>query len=89
MPRAASFPLRYAGTISRPQHNPGWDGLTGRAEAVLAGQLDALQLTADNTTLYLCGNPDMVSAIEETAIERGFPPEQIRKELYWPKGRAH
>ncbi len=83
------FPLRYAGTVSRPQSCPDWSGLTGRAEAVLAGQLDAHGLTAENTTLYLCGNPDMVSAIEEIATERGFPPEQVRKELYWPKGRTH
>jgi ferredoxin-NADP reductase len=83
------FPLRYVGTVSRPQHCPGWGGLTGRAEAVLAGQLDAHTLTAENTTLYLCGNPDMVSAIEDIATARGFPPEQVRKELYWPKGRTH
>jgi ferredoxin-NADP reductase len=83
------FPLRYAGTVSRPQSCPDWSGLTGRAEAVLTGQLDAHGLTAANTTLYLCGNPDMVSAIEEIATERGFAPEQIRKELYWPKGRTH
>jgi ferredoxin--NADP+ reductase len=83
------FPLRYAGTVSRPQQCPDWRGLTGRAEAVLAGQLDVHGLTAENTTLYLCGNPDMVSAIEEIATERGFPPEQVRKELYWPKGRTH
>jgi hypothetical protein len=31
----------------------------------------------------------MVFAVEELATERGFPPEQIRKELYWPKGRQH
>jgi ferredoxin-NADP reductase len=84
-----AFPLRYAGTVSRPQHCPAWSGLTGRAEAVLAGQLDEHRLTAANTTLYLCGNPDMVSAIEEIATQRGFPPEQVRKELYWPKGRDH
>jgi ferredoxin--NADP+ reductase len=86
---ASTFPLRYAGTVSRPQHSPNWTGLTGRAEAVLSGQLDELQLTPENTTLYLCGNPEMVSAVEEIATERGFPPEQVRKELYWPKGRTH
>jgi ferredoxin-NADP reductase len=85
----SGFPLRYAGTVSRPQHCPDWGGLTGRAEVVLPDQLDAHGLTAENTTLYLCGNPDMVSAIEEIATQRGFPPEQIRKELYWPKGREH
>ncbi|MGH2455912.1 MAG: FAD-binding oxidoreductase [Candidatus Limnocylindria bacterium] len=83
------FPLRYAGTVSRPQLCPDWHGLAGRAEAVLEGQLEALGLIAENATFYLCGNPDMVSAVEEIAARRGFPPEQIRKELYWPKGRQH
>jgi ferredoxin--NADP+ reductase len=83
------YPLRYTATVSRPQLCPDWTGLTGRAEAVVNGQLDELGLTAENTTLYLCGNPDMVSAIEEIATGRGFAPEQVRKELYWPKGREH
>ena len=83
------FPLRYVGTISRPQACPDWTGATGRVEAVLAEQLDAHGLTADNTTIYLCGNPDMVGAVEEIAAERGFASEQVRKELYWPKGRQH
>ena len=86
---AGTFPLRYAATVSRPKESPNWRGLTGRAEAVLAGQLDEHALTPDNATLYLCGNPDMISAVDEIATERGFPPEQIRKELYWPKGREH
>jgi ferredoxin/flavodoxin---NADP+ reductase len=85
----SGYPLRYTATVSRPQLCPNWTGLTGRAEAVVAPQLDELGLTADNTTLYLCGNPDMVSAVEEIATSRGFAPEQVRKELYWPKGRAH
>jgi NAD(P)H-flavin reductase len=83
------FPLRYVGTVSRPQHCPDWTGCTGRVEAITAEQLDAHRMTPDDTTIYLCGNPDMVSAVEEIATERGFPPEQVRKELYWPKGRNH
>jgi len=83
------FPLRYVATISRPQGSPDWSGCTGRVEAIVADQLDAHGLTSDNTTIYLCGNPDMVSAVEEIATERGFAPEQVRKELYWPKGREH
>jgi hypothetical protein len=31
----------------------------------------------------------MITAIEEIAARRGFPPEQVRKELFWPKGRKH
>jgi len=86
---SGSFPLRYAGTVSRPKECPDWHGLTGRVESVLSGQLDTYGLTPENATIYLCGNPDMISSVEETALARGFPPEQVRKELYWPKGRQH
>jgi ferredoxin-NADP reductase len=86
---ADGFPLRYLGTVSRPQGCPEWDGLTGRVEAVTEGQLDEQGLTAEDATIYLCGNPEMIVAVEEIALRRGFAPEQVRKELYWPKGRTH
>jgi NAD(P)H-flavin reductase len=76
-------------TVSRPKESPEWDGFTGRVETIVADQMDGLGLTPENTTVYLCGNPEMISAVDEIATERGFPPEQIRKELYWPKGREH
>ena len=83
------FPLRYVASVSRPQHCPDWTGCTGRVEAIVESQLDEHGLAPENTTIYLCGNPDMISAVEEIATARGFPPEQVRKELYWPKGREH
>ena len=83
------FPLRYIGTVSRPQQCPDWTGCTGRVEAITDDQLDEHGMTPENATIYLCGNPEMVSAVEEIATRRGFPPEQVRKELYWPKGRSH
>jgi ferredoxin/flavodoxin---NADP+ reductase len=86
---SGSFPVRYAGTVSRPQNCPNWTGLTGRVEAIVEGQLEQHGLTPENATIYLCGNPDMIEAVEAMAAARGFPPEQVRKELYWPKGREH
>jgi ferredoxin--NADP+ reductase len=83
------LPLRYVATVSRPQACPDWTGCVGRVEAILESQLDEQGLTAENTTMYLCGNPEMVSAVEEIAAARGFEPERVRKELYWPKGRQH
>jgi ferredoxin--NADP+ reductase len=86
---SGSFPVTYAGTVSRPQNCPDWTGLTGRVEAIAEGQLEQHGLTPENATIYLCGNPDMIEAVEAMAAARGFPPEQVRKELYWPKGREH
>jgi NAD(P)H-flavin reductase len=83
------FPLRYVATVSRPQQCPDWTGCTGRVETIVDSQLDEHGLTPETATIYLCGNPEMITAIEEIAAARGFPPEQVRKELYWPKGRAH
>ena len=79
----------YVPTVSRPNENPGWSGCTGRVEAIVESQLDEHGLTPETATLYVCGNPEMITAVEEIAAERGFPPEQVRKELYWPKGREH
>jgi len=86
---AGDFPLRYVATVSRPQHAPAWTGCTGRVESIVASQLDEHGLTPENTTVYLCGNPEMITAVDEIATQRGFAPEQLRKELYWPKGRQH
>ena len=29
----------------------------------------------------------MILAAEATLLERGYPEEQVHKELYWPKGK--
>ena len=52
-------------------------------------QLDAHGMRPADTTIYVCGNPDMITAVEEIAARRGFPDDQVRRELYWPKGRTH
>lgn len=84
-----TFPVRYVPTVSRPKACPEWVGSIGRVEAILEGQLQDHGLTPDNTTIYVCGNPEMITAAEEIATRRGFAPDQVRKELYWPKGRQH
>jgi ferredoxin/flavodoxin---NADP+ reductase len=86
---SGDFPVRFEPTISRPgdPRNAGWPGRTGRAEAVLGDVLDDHRLTPDNAIAYICGNPDMIIAAEEILLERGFPEPQIKKELYWPKGK--
>jgi ferredoxin--NADP+ reductase len=87
--RAGGYPVTFIPTVSRPEapDNEGWTGRTGRVESIVAPVCDELGLTADNTIAYLCGNPDMIIAAEATLLGRGFPEEQVKKELYWPKGK--
>jgi ferredoxin-NADP reductase len=87
--RAGDYPVTYIPTVSRPDAaaNAGWRGRTGRVESIVGPVADELGLTPDNTIAYICGNPDMILAAEQTLLDRGFPEAQVKKELYWPKGK--
>ena len=84
-----TYPLTYVPTLSRPgsPENSRWTGRVGRVEAIVPQVYDELDLTVDNSIAYICGNPDMIAAVDATLLGRGFPEDQIRKELYWPKGK--
>ena len=86
---SGAYPVTYIPTVSRPQatENAGWGGRWGRVEAIVNPVCDELGLTPDNSIAYICGNPDMIIAAEETLLGRGFPEAQVKKELYWPKGK--
>ena len=81
--------MTYVPTVSRPDdpRNAAWTGRTGRVESILGGVLDELGLSAANSIAYICGNPDMILSAEETLLGRGYPEDQVHKELYWPKGK--
>jgi len=87
--RTGEYPVRFVPTVSRPNDpaNASWPGRTGRVETILAPVLDEMGLDASNSIAYICGNPDMILSAEETLLGRGYPPEQVKKELYWPKGK--
>ncbi|HUG47164.1 MAG TPA: FAD-binding oxidoreductase [Candidatus Limnocylindria bacterium] len=84
-----TYPLTYVPTVSRPgsAENSRWTGRVGRVEAIVPAVHDELGLTPDNSIAYICGNPDMISSVETTLLGRGFPEAQVKKELYWPKGK--
>jgi len=83
------YPLVYVPSLSRPDApaNAAWTGRAGRVEAIVPEVYDQLALTPENSIAYICGNPDMITAVDTLLLERGFPEEQIKKELYWPKGK--
>jgi ferredoxin-NADP reductase len=86
---SGEYPVTFVPTISRPADpsNAGWTSRTGRAESVVAPVFSDLGLRADDTIAYLCGNPDMILAAEETLLGLGLPETAVKKELYWPKGK--
>ena len=86
---SGGYPVTFVPTVSRPNDptNSGWMGRTGRVESILAPVLDELGLSPANSIAYICGNPDMILSAEETLLGRGYPEEQVHKELYWPKGK--
>jgi ferredoxin--NADP+ reductase len=85
-----AYRLTYVPTISRPKdpRNAGWSGRVGRAEQVIADLCRDLRIVPDRTVVYICGNPEMILNVERTLMERDFPEFHVKKELYWPKGKA-
>jgi ferredoxin--NADP+ reductase len=87
--RTGEYPVTFVPTVSRPTapENAGWTGRTGRVETILEPVIDELGLTPADSVAYICGNPDMIIAAEQILLDRGFPEDQVHKELYWPKGK--
>jgi ferredoxin--NADP+ reductase len=75
--------MEYVPTVSRPWEDPAWKGEVGRAEDVLRKYLDARGMDATNTTVYLCGHPQMIENAKGLLQRRGFPKESLREEVYW------
>ena len=88
--RTGAYPLTFVPTVSRPldPSNSGWTGRTGRVESILASVCEELQVPIGDAVAYLCGNPDMILAAEQVLLGLGWDSAQVRKELYWPKGRS-
>jgi ferredoxin--NADP+ reductase len=86
---SGEYPVTFVPTVSRPDDpaNASWMGRSGRVESILGPVLDELELTPDNSIAYICGNPDMIVSAEQTLLGRGYPEDQVHKELYWPKGK--
>ena len=87
-------PARIPCATSRPSRarttraNAGWTGRTGRVESILgAASSTSWACRRPNSVAYICGNPDMILSAEETLLGRGYPEDQVHKELYWPKGK--
>lgn len=81
----------YIPTITRPDRDPYFSGLCGRLPALLeSGALEermGRSFRPDDTSVYLCGNPDMIRSATTILKARGFRDEgddrSIHTERYW------
>jgi ferredoxin--NADP+ reductase len=80
----AAFPwLTYIPTVSRPWEDKEWKGEVGRCEDILRKYSDQWSLRPEDTTIYLCGHPEMIEKSKGIMGRRGFPRESLREEQYW------
>lgn len=75
--------LRYVPTISRPWEDEGWQGEVGRVDDLVRKYVDLWGLSANDTTAYLCGHPEMIEHTKGILRRRGFPKENLKEEIYW------
>jgi ferredoxin--NADP+ reductase len=83
----------YLPTVSRVQKDQSWSGHVGRIQSVFEdGSLEELvggPLDPERLSVFLCGNPSMVEAVEERFEEKGFELHRKGKsgnlhvERYW------
>jgi ferredoxin--NADP+ reductase len=83
----------YLPTITRPDEDPHFTGLSGRIQNLLENGIveksSGISLTPDKTDVFLCGNPDMVTSVKTLLGARGFKPDEgkeagtIHVEEYW------
>jgi ferredoxin/flavodoxin---NADP+ reductase len=78
--------LEYVRTVSRPWLFPDWPGERGRAEDVLRKYADTRGLQPGDTTVYACGNPQMIRNVQGVVERAGFPRAAFREEMFWPPG---
>jgi ferredoxin--NADP+ reductase len=75
--------LSYVPTVSRPWEDPDWRGEVGRVDDILRKYADRWELTAQNTTAYVCGHPEMIEHVKGILRRVGFAKEALREEVYW------
>jgi ferredoxin/flavodoxin---NADP+ reductase len=82
---AAEVPwLKYIPTVSRPWEDPDWQGEVGRVDDLLRKDADRWGLTAETTSVYLCGHPGMVENCENILIRARWQKDAMSKELFFP-----
>jgi len=81
---AAEAPwLRYTPTINRPWETPAWQRETGRVEDLIRKYADLWGCAPGDTSVYLCGHPQMIESSLGILKRSRYLKEAIQQEVYW------
>jgi ferredoxin--NADP+ reductase len=72
----------YVPTVSRWWANDGWKGEIGRVEDVTRKYVDSHKMLPGDTSVFLCGHPEMVSNARAIVRRAGFADSAIHDEPY-------
>jgi len=85
--------LTYIPSITRGESDPHFQGAVGRVQQLLEQGVIELSsgvpMDPAQAEVFLCGNPDMISAAKQFLVARGFQhstarePGTIHSEEYW------
>ena len=85
--------VQYFPVISRPSEDKWWSGITGRLTSLFQenklNDLAGIDLDPSHTSVYLCGNPNMINDIAQILESSGHrqhslkEPGSIHIEEYW------
>ena len=83
----------YIPATTREAPGSAWSGLRGRVQTLLEGNTYknavGIELDPNETHVFLCGNPEMIDAVQAVLEARGFKehskkdPGNIHVERYW------
>jgi ferredoxin--NADP+ reductase len=81
---AADAPwLEYVCTVSRPWEDAQWQGERGRVDDLIRKYTDLWRLTADTTSIYLCGHPTMIENGKGILLRSGWEKSSMKEEIYF------
>ncbi|MCP5517973.1 MAG: ferredoxin--NADP reductase [Verrucomicrobiales bacterium] len=85
--------LAYVPAITRPAEDPHFQGESGRIQTLIEnGRVESLagfKFDPASADVFLCGNPEMIEAVKELLLPRGFTlargkePGNLHVEEYW------
>lgn len=81
---AAQHPdnIKYVPSVSRPQEarNAGWQGAKGRVNLIVEEYLTMFQPPQEDTVVYTCGHPGMISDVKAKVVPQGW---RYKEERFW------